>query len=90
MRSWDESKLTTELLKAVEMAGYETPTPIQMAVIALGLGQRDVIGISKTGSGQTAAFVLSMFTRTSCLPMSEENKAQGPHAFIIAPIYSEI
>ena len=60
MRNWAESKLSPELLKAVERAGYKTPSPIQMAVIPLGLQQRDVIGIAETGSGKTAAFVLPM------------------------------
>ncbi|KAJ8545067.1 hypothetical protein K7X08_017650 [Anisodus acutangulus] len=50
MRNWVESKLTTELLKAVERAGYKKPSPIQMAAIPLGLQQRDVIGVAETGS----------------------------------------
>ncbi|KAF5779129.1 putative RNA helicase [Helianthus annuus] len=39
MRSWVESKLSSELLKAVDRAGYKTPSPIQMAAIPLGLQQ---------------------------------------------------
>ncbi|KAF9589859.1 hypothetical protein IFM89_028794 [Coptis chinensis] len=66
------------VLKAVDKAGYKTPSPIQMAAIPLGLQQRDVIGIAETGSGKTAAFVLPMLTYTSRLPpMSEENEAEG-------------
>ena len=49
MRSWSESGLTSELLKAVEKAGYKKPSPIQMAAIPIGLQQRDVIGIAETG-----------------------------------------
>ncbi|KAL2500060.1 DEAD-box ATP-dependent RNA helicase 21 [Abeliophyllum distichum] len=37
MRSWMESKLSPELLRAVERAGYKTPSPIQMAAIPLDL-----------------------------------------------------
>ncbi|WCJ44197.1 Pre-mRNA-splicing ATP-dependent RNA helicase prp28 [Euphorbia peplus] len=86
MRSWVESKLTTELLKAVERAGYKKPSPIQMAAIPLGLQQRDVIGIAETGSGKTAAFVLPMLTYISRLPpMSEDNDAEGPYAVVMAP-----
>ncbi|KAM3360190.1 hypothetical protein P3S68_019902 [Capsicum galapagoense] len=50
MRNWAESKLTIELLKVVERAGYNNPSPIQMAAILLGLQQRDVIGVAETGS----------------------------------------
>ncbi|KAJ0240124.1 DEAD-box ATP-dependent RNA helicase 21 [Hirschfeldia incana] len=86
MRSWEESKLTSELLKAVERAGYEKPSPIQKAAIPLGLQQRDVIGIAETGSGKTAAFVLPMLAYISRLPpMSEENEAEGPYAVVMAP-----
>ncbi|KAG1334697.1 DEAD-box ATP-dependent RNA helicase 21-like [Cocos nucifera] len=86
MRSWTESKLSPELLKAVEKAGYKTPSPIQMAAIPLGLQQRDVIGIAETGSGKTAAFVLPMLTYITKLPpMSEENEAEGPYAVVMAP-----
>ncbi|KAL7174901.1 hypothetical protein ACSBR2_028669 [Camellia fascicularis] len=86
MRSWVESRLTQELLRAVERAGYKTPSPIQMAAIPLGLQQRDVIGIAETGSGKTAAFVLPMLTYISRLPpMSEDNDAEGPYAVVMAP-----
>ncbi|KAJ1427107.1 Rossmann-like alpha/beta/alpha sandwich fold [Sesbania bispinosa] len=86
MRSWIESKLSNELLKAVEKAGYKTPSPIQMAAIPLGLQQRDVIGIAETGSGKTAAFVLPMLSYITRLPpMSEENEAEGPYAVVMAP-----
>uniref|UniRef100_A0A803PT48 RNA helicase n=1 Tax=Cannabis sativa TaxID=3483 RepID=A0A803PT48_CANSA len=86
MRSWPESKLNPDLLKAVERAGYKKPSPIQMAAIPLGLQQRDVIGIAETGSGKTAAFVLPMLTYISRLPpISEENEAEGPYAVVMAP-----
>lgn len=49
MRNWAESRLSPELLKAVEKAGYSKPSPIQMAAIPIGLQQRDVIGIAETG-----------------------------------------
>ncbi|KAG6712308.1 hypothetical protein I3842_05G097300 [Carya illinoinensis] len=86
MRAWAESKLSPELLKAVEKAGYKKPSPIQMAAIPLGMQQRDVIGIAETGSGKTAAFVLPMLTYITRLPpMSEENEAEGPYAVVMAP-----
>ncbi|KAJ0966415.1 hypothetical protein J5N97_027553 [Dioscorea zingiberensis] len=86
MRNWVESKLSPELLKAVERAGYKSPSPIQMASIPLGLQQRDVIGIAETGSGKTAAFVLPMLTYITRLPpMNEDNEAEGPYAVVMAP-----
>lgn len=37
IRSWPESNLSKELLRPVKRAGYEKPSPIQMAAIPLGL-----------------------------------------------------
>ncbi|GAB2211634.1 hypothetical protein Droror1_Dr00024958 [Drosera rotundifolia] len=86
VRSWAESGLSVELLKAVERAGYKKPSPIQMASIPLGLQQRDVIGIAETGSGKTAAFVLPMLSYITRLPpISEETETEGPYAVVMAP-----
>ncbi|KAF3616367.1 putative sucrose synthase 7-like [Capsicum annuum] len=84
MRNWAESKLTIELLKVVERAGYNNPSPIQMAAILLGLQQRGVIGVAETGSGKTASFVLPLLTYITKLPpLNEEN---GPYAVVMPPM----
>ncbi|KAL2523324.1 DEAD-box ATP-dependent RNA helicase 21 [Forsythia ovata] len=54
MRNWIESNLSPELLRAVERAGYKTPSLIQMAAIPQNLQQRDVIGVAETGSENEA------------------------------------
>jgi len=50
--------LSPELLKAVEDMGYEEATAIQTQSIPIILDGRDVIGLSQTGTGKTAAFGL--------------------------------
>jgi ATP-dependent RNA helicase RhlE len=50
--------LSKDLLRAVELAGYETPTFIQEHSIPVILKGQDLIAQSKTGSGKTAGFVL--------------------------------
>ncbi|AMK18476.1 MULTISPECIES: DEAD/DEAH box helicase [Sphingobium] len=52
--------LSDELLKAVDEAGYDTPTPIQAQAIPPVLMMKDIIGIAQTGTGKTASFVLPM------------------------------
>lgn len=52
--------LSDEVLRAVEDAGYTTPTPIQREAIPLVLKGRDVIGLAQTGTGKTAAFTLPL------------------------------
>lgn len=50
--------LSSQLLKAVEREGYETPTPVQLQSIPPLLAGKDVLGIAQTGTGKTAAFAL--------------------------------
>jgi ATP-dependent RNA helicase RhlE len=56
--SFAELGLSPELLRAIEDAGYESPTPIQREAIPLALKGRDLMGLAQTGTGKTAAFVL--------------------------------
>jgi ATP-dependent RNA helicase DDX23/PRP28 len=88
LRFWDECPMPKEVRQAVEQLGYKIPTPIQRAVIPLGLQKRDVIGIAETGSGKTAAFVIPMLTYINGLPplaMNEKLSAGGPYAIVMAP-----
>jgi ATP-dependent RNA helicase DeaD len=55
--------LPEALLAAVEQLGYEEPSHIQVASIPLALSGKDIIGLSETGSGKTAAFGLSGLAR---------------------------
>jgi ATP-dependent RNA helicase DDX27 len=55
--------LSRPLLRAVEAAGYTSPTPVQIAVIPLALEGRDVCASAATGSGKTGAFVLPFLER---------------------------
>ncbi len=55
--------LPEPLLAAVELLGYEEPSHIQAASIPLALEGKDLIGLSETGSGKTAAFGLAGLAR---------------------------
>jgi len=50
--------LTPMLLEAVESLGFEEPSAIQALAIPVALEGHDVVGLSETGSGKTAAFGL--------------------------------
>jgi len=55
--------LSESLLRALDGAGYKTPTPIQAQAIPPLLEGRDLLGLAQTGTGKTAAFVLPMLQR---------------------------
>eukprot|EP00835_Amoeboradix_gromovi_P000951 NODE_36_length_31474_cov_0.342438.p7 type:complete len:426 gc:universal NODE_36_length_31474_cov_0.342438:19102-17825(-) len=55
---FSELGLISELVDACKSVGYKEPTEIQKKAIPIALEGRDIIGLSKTGSGKTAAFVL--------------------------------
>jgi len=86
MRSWSEAGMPPEITRAIRKVGYDTPSPIQMASIPIGLLKRDVIGIAETGSGKTCAFVVPMLAYIAELPrMTDEVATRGPYALVMAP-----
>ena len=62
-RKFTELGLSPELLKAVDKMGFEEASPIQTAVIPVIMEGRDVVGLSSTGSGKTAAFAIPAIER---------------------------
>ncbi|MCF6190125.1 MAG: DEAD/DEAH box helicase [Cocleimonas sp.] len=60
--SFADLKLSKDVLKAVEEAGYESPSAIQAETIPLLLEGRDMIGQAQTGTGKTAAFSLPLLS----------------------------
>lgn len=55
---FSELGLPDDLLAAIEILGYERPSPIQALSIPPALAGKDILGLSATGSGKTAAFAL--------------------------------
>ena len=47
-------------LQIIKKLNFEKPTPIQSQAIPAIMAGRDVIGVAKTGSGKTIAFLLPM------------------------------
>ncbi|MBC8445098.1 MAG: DEAD/DEAH box helicase, partial [Rhodospirillaceae bacterium] len=69
------------VLKAVEDAGYNTPTPIQAQAIPVVLMGRDILGCAQTGTGKTAGFTLPMID----ILASGRAKARMPRSLILEP-----
>lgn len=50
--------LSKGIMRQIELLEYKYPTPIQQKTIPVALQGKDVMGLSQTGTGKTAAFVL--------------------------------
>ncbi len=81
MIKFSDLKLDPKVLKAIEDAGYETPTPIQAGAIPPALEGRDVLGIAQTGTGKTASFTLPMIT----LLAKGRARARMPRSLVLCP-----
>jgi ATP-dependent RNA helicase RhlB len=81
--TFSDMDLPYEVRQGVEMAGFTTCTPVQEAVIPRAIRGEDVAAQAQTGTGKTAAFLISLFTRMIRNPVQD---CEGsPQALIIAP-----
>jgi superfamily II DNA/RNA helicase len=79
--SFSHLGLSSEVLRAVEDAGYTTPTPIQDQAIPHVLRGRDVLGCAQTGTGKTASFTLPMID----ILAAGRARARMPRSLILEP-----
>ncbi|MGD2098680.1 MAG: DEAD/DEAH box helicase [Desulfobacterales bacterium] len=79
---FDSFELPAPLLSALNEAGFEYCTPIQEQTLPISLCGRDVAGQAQTGTGKTAAFLVTVITRLSML---SDRDSRLPSALIIAP-----
>ena len=50
--------ISPEILEAIEVLGFDTPSSIQEQAIPAAIGGADIVGLSHTGSGKTLAFAI--------------------------------
>ena len=75
---FSDFQLDGKICKAIELLGYETPLPVQQAVIPVIMWKNDVIVKSKTGSGKTAAFAIPVIQNL-------EWAERAPQALVLTP-----
>ncbi|QGN17287.1 ATP-dependent RNA helicase DBP10 [Kluyveromyces marxianus] len=72
--------LSKLVLVNISKKGFRQPTPIQRKTIPLILQKRDIVGMARTGSGKTAAFVLPMIEK-----LKVHSAKIGVRAVILSP-----
>lgn len=80
--SFNDLKLDSQLMRAIEACGFDTPTDIQREAIPMVLAGRDLMASAQTGTGKTAAFVLPALHR---LLNSTPGHGRGPRVLVLTP-----
>lgn len=79
--TFTDLELDNSILKALEVKGYTTPTPIQQQAIPIVLEQQDLLGVAQTGTGKTAAFAIPIIQLLS----HSESSVKNIRALIVTP-----
>jgi ATP-dependent RNA helicase RhlB len=77
--------LRDELMHGVADLGFKYCSPIQAGILPHTLKGNDAIGKAQTGTGKTAAFLITMFNDMLCNPIEGERFVGEPRALVIAP-----
>lgn len=77
MNTFSEFQISAEIVKSLDEMGYHSPTEVQKKTLPPALEKRDLIVLSKTGSGKTGAFGVPMIELLS--------KKQAKKALVLAP-----
>jgi ATP-dependent RNA helicase RhlB len=80
---FNELNLPEALLKGIDEAGFSSCTPIQEHTLPISLTGKDIAGQAQTGTGKTAAFLITLFTRL--MNNSGNKTGKHPRALILAP-----
>ena len=82
---FQELALPEPLVAAIDELGFEFCTPIQGRSLPFSLSDYDVTGQAQTGTGKTAAFLITLFTRFWENPLQSEQASGTPRALVLAP-----
>jgi ATP-dependent RNA helicase RhlB len=82
---FDELDIPLQVLAGVAHAGFHECTPIQEKSLPISLLGEDVLGQAQTGTGKTAAFLLTVFSRLLKNKPTYQGDKSAPRALIIAP-----
>jgi ATP-dependent RNA helicase RhlB len=77
--------LPDPLMHAIYDLGFEYCTPIQAEILPGSLSGKDASGKAQTGTGKTAAFLITVITRILTHPIHGKRKPGTPRILVIAP-----
>ena len=72
-------------MHAIFDLNFQYCTPIQMEILDKGLEGKDAIGQAQTGTGKTAAFLITSLTRILRNTIDRKKKTGSPRVLVLAP-----
>ena len=84
-KSFESLDLDERILRGIRDLGFETCSPIQGAILPHTLRGLDAIGKAQTGTGKTAAFLITIFNDLLSNSIDGERFIGEPRALVIAP-----
>ncbi|MEM0953147.1 MAG: ATP-dependent RNA helicase RhlB [Pseudomonadota bacterium] len=82
---FESLNLAASLMRGIDDLGFEYCSPIQAQVLPFTLEGNDAIGKAQTGTGKTAAFLITIFNDLLANPVEGERFVGEPRALVIAP-----
>jgi ATP-dependent RNA helicase RhlB len=77
--------LPPEVMRAVQDLGFQYCTPIQSGLLPQTIAGSDATGRAQTGTGKTAAFLITILTRFLRNDVPAGQKEGTPRALVLAP-----
>lgn len=77
--------LPLQLMQGIADLGFHYCSPIQAQILPHTLAARDAIGKAQTGTGKTAAFLVTLINQLVNHPLDEERYVGEPRALVLAP-----
>ena len=84
MSRFHDFDLPLKVMRGIASEKFEYCTPIQASALPYVLEGTDLVGKANTGTGKSAVFLLTIFSRLLSLP-KEPQKNGAPRALIVAP-----
>jgi ATP-dependent RNA helicase RhlB len=77
--------ISAEVMQAISDLNFQYCTPVQGAVLPHSLAGLDVAGQAQTGTGKTAAFLITILTHLLSKPAPARRRSSSPRALVLSP-----
>ncbi len=88
--TFSELGICPEIIEAIEVLGFDTPSPIQAQAIPAALAGQDIVGLSHTGSGKTLAFSIPALENIDPVQRTVQVLCLAPTRELVVQICREV